>query len=156
MPLKDLAAQVLKKYWEGNLPVDPSAIAKAMGARVQPDHVCSSLSGSFTLTDKGPLILFNPTENEMRQRFTIAHELGHYVLGHGNEFRDSARSFNANGYDPKETAANQFAASLLMPASAITHFVRDKGMSDIQLLAAKFFVSEVAMKYRLKNLGYVS
>jgi Zn-dependent peptidase ImmA (M78 family) len=59
-------------------------------------------------------------------------------------------------YDPVESSANRFAAELLMPESAVRSMISDKAYSNLSALATAFNVSEVAMKYRLKNLGLVS
>lgn len=55
-------------------------------------------------------------------------------------------------FDPIEVEANRFAAELLMPEAAVRHYVQH-GIISISELARTFAVSEVAMKYRLKNLG---
>lgn len=58
------------------------------------------------------VIYYNPNESANRQRFTIAHELGHHVLGHtmyGDMFRDN---FKDGIYHPEEIAANSFAAEI--------------------------------------------
>jgi Zn-dependent peptidase ImmA (M78 family) len=159
MSFKDLASKVLSEHWDGQLPVNPAKIAESMGAVVTSDPEDFDdlmTSGSFSIKDGKPTIWYNTSAPEVRQRFTIAHELGHFVLGHGEAgkvFRDGARNFNASQYDPSETSANRFAASLLMPAEAVRYWVRAKKVTDITALAVKFDVSEVAMKYRLKNLG---
>ena len=85
----------------------------------------------------------------------MAHELGHYALGHGTRPRDLPTMFSSRQTDPIERDANKFAAALLMPASAIKYLVSQMGVTDISDLASTFDVSEVAMEYRLKNLGYL-
>jgi len=58
-------------------------------------------------------------------------------------------------YDPIEASANRFAAELLMPEATLRLMVADRNYASIQSLASAFNVSEVAMTYRLKNLGIV-
>jgi Zn-dependent peptidase ImmA (M78 family) len=70
-------------------------------------------------------------------------------------FRDTSSNFSSAVYDPRETAANKFAAALLMPAFAVKALVKD-GHTDLEDLAEMFVVSSVAMKYRLKNLGFLA
>lgn len=99
----------------------------------------------------------------MRRRFTIAHELGHHVLGHLREAiasggnaelpRDGNVTYSLAFYDQKEVDANKFAAELLMPESAVAYFV-DKTTKNLSELARTFNVSDTAMSYRLSNLGY--
>ena len=156
MKIGDMAAQVLKRYWNKELPVDPTAIARALKAQVVEDNLLGDISGQFSLDDDGAVIRFNPREPRVRQRFTIAHEIGHYVLAHGDNFRDPLRNFSASNYDPKEVGANRFAAALLMPEIAIEYWVMSQGVTDLSVLAEKFDVSEAAMKYRLKNMGLIS
>jgi Predicted Zn peptidase len=151
---KQMAQEVLRKHWDRRVPVDPAALAVKMQAKVVGTDL-GELSGKFTLTQAGPLIEFNATEPEVRQRFSIAHELGHFVLGHGSAFRDPAKNFSASHFDYNEVDANKFAAELLMPESAVAQFVRDDELYDLRALAKRFHVSEAAMKYRLKNLGWI-
>lgn len=83
-------------------------------------------------------------------RFSIAHELGHYVL-HSNmgERKIFAQRNYANSR--VEWEANWFAASLLMPRK---HFLKEaEKNSDPNVLAAKYLVSPVAANVRKKTLG---
>lgn len=117
-----------------------------------------------------PLIGYNQTESEVRQRFTIAHELGHLFL-HNNgvldgvyvdrsaeytiEFRNEVSS---SGEVRKEREANAFAAALLMPKSLLLEEIEQHHLNladddSLIVLAKKFNVSVSAMAYRLLNLG---
>jgi Zn-dependent peptidase ImmA (M78 family) len=100
-----------------------------------------------------PLITYNYSEPLVRQRFTIAHEIGHHVHGDLNAPRDSSVQFSARSHDPKEVAANRFAAALLMPAALVKHAVYKDSITDLRELAKKFGVSTAAMEFRLKALG---
>lgn len=149
---------VLDRHWDGKLPVDPEAIAKSMGIRVVPEFDLGGASGLIELERDGlATIYYDMTEAPVRQRFTIAHEIGHYALGHldryQTRFRDTSANFRTYQADPSETAANQFAADLLMPERIVRYAVLDKGVQDVGRLANLFFVSQVAMGYRMKNLG---
>jgi Zn-dependent peptidase ImmA (M78 family) len=149
-----LAKEVLRTHWNRRIPVDPAALATSLDATVIAADL-GELSGQFTMTDSGPVIRYNQHEARVRQRFSIAHELGHYVLSHGDAFRDPAKNFRASQFDHKEIAANQFAAEVLMPEEAVSELIQG-GISNLRSLAAHFDVSEAAMKYRLKKLGWVS
>jgi Zn-dependent peptidase ImmA (M78 family) len=149
------AREVLAKYWDGELPIDPSAIAKKMGIVVTP-VTCCGYSGKAFQEDDQAVIEYDRDEYSLRQRFTIAHELGHHVLGHtgnGHQFRDEASKFNLNVPIPEESQANKFAAELLAPEMAIKHLIFKEKINSLTKLAEKFSVSTVAMKYRLTNLG---
>ena len=100
----------------------------------------------------GPVIEYNMADSMTRQRFTIAHEIGHYVLQHGNAPRDSAQNFGSRVNSPIERDANQFAAELLMPEEAVVAMI-NQGYRSPETLAQLFMVSPAAMGYRLANLS---
>lgn len=157
------AEQLLLQHWDGRLPVDPRAIAERLGVRVESephlwedDRFGTPLSGKLDIDAHGQsVIAYASSEPLVRQRFTIAHELGHFVLKHGSRFRDPTLNFNSSNYDPKEAAANRFAAELLMPSALLERQLL-AGVGDVAELARRFGVSEVAMKIRLKTLGWLS
>lgn len=148
------AAEVLRAYWDQKLPIRVDLIAQRMGVGLFPRPM--NYSGHFVAADHEgnstgrPAILFNTNESASRQRFTIAHELGHFVLGHGTSPRDTSQVFASS--NPKERAANQFAAHLLMPADAIRMMV-SQGHTSTNDLAGIFGVSPAAMGYHLVNMG---
>lgn len=155
---KMTAKDVLAAHWDGKVPVRPVAIASAMGVKVFKSNDLD-VSGLIRLDGGQPKITYNANEIPVRQRFTIAHELGHYALGHlsGGKtmWRDPRENFYSSAHNPKEVEANRFAARLLMPADAVRLAVRN-GVRNITALADLFQVSEVAMKYRLINLGMLN
>ena len=124
------------------------------------------------------LIGVNASHIESRKRFTIAHELGHFML-HGNKevFVDTDKNLfirfrkKQTHYSLEEAEANAFAAELLMPEDwLITDFKallatikQSLGKLEsfhydfiVRSLAEKFSVSDKAMKIRLDNLSLVS
>lgn len=150
------ATQVIAEYWDdGILPVVPACIAAQMGVAVLADP---KLVASGHYEPKGfndsPLITYNPTEPPVRQRFTIAHELAHFVLNHGARDRDTPDNFTMAVHDQKEVAANKFAVCLLIPKSFVDAIVQVNMVRSLPKLAKIFGVSKVAMSYRLKELGY--
>ncbi len=118
-------------------------------------------------------IWVNPADAPVRQRFTIAHEIGHYVLHHlhnTNSILDDNIVFNRSAeWSKRESEANNFAARLLMPSEKIIEVAKliiseYKNQNDsskmpvsdfVKKMAEKFFVSTTAMEYRLKNLGII-
>lgn len=151
------AKEYLDAYWDWKLPVKPEEIARKAKVFVQKDErlVGKGLSGAFFLDNATPTILVNPQEPLIRQRFTIAHELGHFALQHGNAFRDPISNYSSQAADPREVSANKFAAELLMPAFAVGFLIQKKGITRLDELANAFQVSQVAMKFRLSNLGWI-
>ncbi|SDG23154.1 ImmA/IrrE family metallo-endopeptidase [Idiomarina zobellii] len=122
-------------------------------------------------------IWVNPTEPPVRQRFTLAHELGHLVYdvyphiddsNYDEVITDSIVTLNRDETSTyRETRANRFAAQLLMPAVLIKQEIdrlrellkkEERKITTEQLLelfSSKFDVSRDAMRYRLQNLGYL-
>ena len=150
---------VLASQWDGLLPINPSAIAQRYGIEVIPLNPAEGLSGLADVRDDGTKIIgYNPNEPRYRIRFTIAHEFAHHLLGHtqGNKacFRDFTEGNHYYENPAIETAANKFAAELLMPEKAITVAIERQGVTKIAQLANVFDVSESAMYWRLRNLGY--
>lgn len=152
------AVDVLRMHWDGNLPVRVDDIARRMGLQVikrtSPEFQYSGYFRDASDSVNGiPLIEFNGYDSFTRQRFTIAHELGHYVLRHGTSPRDYPTSFTRGTTDPREREANQFAAEILMPVDTVHHVVMRGYASTIDEIADLFGVSTLAMGYRLDNIG---
>ena len=129
-----------------------------MGIRVRIDNSMGE-SGTIELTADGPLIFHKGTEVAERRRFTVAHEIGHFALGHlklgTTKYRDFTANFSSNSVNSEEREANSFAAQLLMPAKTLKFMVSVNQITDVDALAKEFGVSQVAMKYRLTNIGLV-
>jgi Zn-dependent peptidase ImmA (M78 family) len=143
-----------------NIPVDPISIAKSHGITVLAKNDLGDISGSICNNNGHITIEYNKNENKLRQRFTVAHELGHYLSGHVDTnnkcFRDSSQSYSKNHYDFQEVEANRRAAEILMPEEVLKHIIFSEGITNITDLSQKFIVSELAMQYRLKNLGWIN
>jgi transcriptional regulator with XRE-family HTH domain len=138
------------------LPVPVEDLAALCGAHVLRCSFDDALSGLVVELDVGPVIAVNADHVPVRQRFTIAHELGHLILGHGPQFYIDLQSRPEDGDPPgyharHEREANDFAANTLMPAAMVrASFGRRK---TVEPLARTFGVSDLAMRYRLANLG---
>lgn len=151
------------------LPIDVMAIAQALNLTVIKANLGAGVSGLLISSGTGAQICVQEHDAPVRQRFTIAHECAHHVLGHQFETGEhvlvdkgyyiSERGPRASdGVDPKEIEANQFAASLLMPSKLVRAKVAELGGpplldSDVSELTGIFEVSEQAMTIRLKTLG---
>ncbi len=121
-------------------------------------------SGLLLRKDGAALIGINSDEHPRRQRFTIAHELGHFFLHQSNEaFVDYRRDGKKHPRTQKEREADAFAASLLMPRQTLrkdfskiaadSFFDEEQLQSTVTFLADKYEVSEEAMRIRLMTLG---
>jgi Zn-dependent peptidase ImmA (M78 family) len=145
-------------------PVNIEAIIRALGLRLDKkadlDH---QISGVIERTDDGSYkISANKEDHYFRRRFTMAHELGHYLyhahlLGEGVDDNQAYRSSedgpyaNPNIGKREETEANRFAAMVLMPSDKVR--AEWQRLRDPENLAKKFQVSKQAMEIRLKSLG---
>jgi len=168
--IRNLAGHLLEAHRIESVPVQVEEIAITLGIRIQYEPAENELSG-FLLRDlsrQKTIIGVNKDHPSTRQRFTIAHELGHYLL-HEQEklhvdrrFQIQLRDENSStGENEAEKEANLFAAELLMP----THFIHEdlatiealdlEDDSLISGLAKKYEVSTQAMTFRLAYLGYV-
>lgn len=118
----------------------------------------STLSGSLSKIGGSWVIRINKYHSLTRQRFTIAHELGHYIFHKDdddsqNEFVDTTffRGMTSNNL---EYTANRFASDLLMPEEDVRKLIDNENVRSISDLALKFGVSSAAMLYRVKELDY--
>lgn len=139
-------------------PVRLSALASALGLRVISAQLPSGISGEIRPdpeTGAGFSIRVNKNDPARRQRFTVAHEIGHYLL-HRNEIGDGITDdvlYRSSLSDAREAQANRIAADLLMPDRLVA-FWKDKAAAlgeedSVSFLADKFNVSTAAMKIRL-------
>ncbi len=153
-------------------PVPVERIARSLGAVVsyQPFDADDISGLLYRAPDSAPIIGVNSANAKVRQRFTIAHELGHLLLHNAYglilerhlqiNFRDAARSTASS---QEEIEANQFAAEMLMPREllqrALTALLAGRPVPDSELvmrLAGRFEVSRQAMEYRLASLGMLT
>lgn len=158
------AREVLATHWSGRpaesqLPVDPVHIARTVGINVYQSEFENALSGMLYKADadSGTDIFLNSEHAPVRQRFTCAHELGHYF---GMYYSDAGlpdsfvhyRDRRAEcGTYAEEIYANNFAAELLMPEDRVREMYK-LGFTKIAM-ASRFKVSVDSMGYRLDNLG---
>ncbi len=167
---EDAAVRVLAEFGNTHFPVPVERIAKQRGARVVYEPMEGGISGMLYRDAKQVIIGVNSHHAVTRQRFTIAHEIGHLELHKGRPMIvDHVFRANVNFRDPRasratdaeEIQANQFAAELLMPKQAVVERVarqrRDYPATAEDLLVAElaryFNVSTEALNYRMVNLG---
>ncbi|WP_404474210.1 ImmA/IrrE family metallo-endopeptidase [Microbacterium aerolatum] len=150
------AERILADYWDVNeVPVNPVAIAKRLGAEVYTAQLPSDVSGIFQrdadLIDK---IYLDSDDSVARQRFTAAHEIGHLLrVPEGDtavriERRDTRAT---TGRDPEEVFANSFSAALLMPRSVIRRLLAANVSRAV--IAKSLRVSQEALNNRIDNLS---
>lgn len=132
--------------------IDVGACAKAVGLPIYSLDLPDGVSGMLRRNKDGSFECYvDRSEPSVRQRFTAAHELGHYVLHRDNigETLEDNYLLRAEGMSSsQETEANYFAADLLMPRDLIAKAI-EAGTRDVRALARLFKVSEIAMSIRL-------
>lgn len=151
------AREILDEFWpERFLPVDPVQIARNMGVEVFSAELGNDVFGLIYGSPGGAEIFIDRDQPPNRYRFTVAHELGHYVEhserpGPAAEMDYVDRRSDDDRGSPEEVYANQFAGALLMPEKDLRD-QRARGLNDVQL-ARLFDVSLSALRYRLQLLG---
>lgn len=125
-------------------------LAAVMGLTVIRQPLPNSISGYLKVYKEGWEIGINSLHHPNRQRFTMAHELGHYFLHRDRgEFEDGLLFRKDNQSNPAERQANEFAALLLMP---LVEFKRALRNNDISIVATYFGVSQQAAEYRRESI----
>lgn len=163
---KPKPAEILAEWKQSKPPVDVAFLAEKAGVNLVYDELDDDVSG-FLIKNKGKVFLaVNSNQHPNRQRFSIAHELGHYYL-HLNSssavFIDKTVYYrnvdSSSGKYQQEIEANAFAADLLMPKGMLEKELEKFGEEltgmDIYRLANRFGVSQQAMELRLQNLGLI-
>ena len=103
-------------------PVDVEALAKDFNISIVNKDWPDDWSGAIGKDDNGFFIIVNKNHPKVRQRFTIAHEIAHYVLHRdkiGNGIKDDWKYRSRNISDTDEREANKLAAEILMPADLV-------------------------------------
>lgn len=152
---REKVEELLKEFNIDDYPIPIVKIAENLGFEVYEAEFGNDESGLLYYSkDKEKIILLNKNDIPTRKKFTIAHELGHYL----NEF-ESGQIYahrNSNSSDPNyESEINRFASELLMPTKILKNFLEniDYKSKDFDfvasLIASAFLVSFSAAKVRL-------
>lgn len=159
LEIEKRAEEVLKKANVRTIPVPIEDVAYSEKIKIS-KAPSADFSGLLIRKDGHALIGVNSSEAVVRQRFTIAHELGHFFLHPQKDTFVDFRKGNKKGEvrSPREKHADMFAAALLMPKDRLLKDfkkVAKDGFSEhsIGTLAKQYAVSEDAMRIRLINLS---
>lgn len=138
-----------------DVPVNVRAIAEFLGLEVVEEPMDDDLSGYLEFRGGVWVVGVNAFHHQNRKRFTIAHEIAHFVLHSGQQvsFHDKTFARRADDANPMEREADRFAAQLLMPEAKVRQLIAS-GLTTLSGLAAQFGVSALAMRYRVQTLGY--
>jgi Zn-dependent peptidase ImmA (M78 family) len=165
------ARELLVRLNIRGVPVPVERIGKALGAVIRYSPLDEELSGMIYVKDGLPIIGVNALHHPNRQRFTIAHEIGHLEM-HRDQITDRVhvdKTFpikvgglqrnakSALGTEPVEIEANRFAAALLIPESYLDQVLGDQDFdidddAPLEDLARKLRVSKQALEFRIRNL----
>lgn len=147
--------------YRNTAPWDVIGLCNAIGIQCETKTLSDNVAGSICkLNDNKYQILVNKQDTETKQRFTIAHLLGHFYLHRQTinfiRTEDKRYTSEANNFactpemKTQEKEANAFAADLLMPKDKIEKYLNDGYLfSDIQTMLK---VSESALRFRLETL----
>jgi predicted transcriptional regulator len=135
-----------------SVPVKVGELARALGLEVVVAPLPLNISGSIEPRGNTFVIKVNRYEAKARQRFTIAHEIAHYLL---HRDRISGGLVDSVLYRSKlasrlEAEANRLAADIIMPRDAIGELISEADADErVDRLAEKFNVSRQAAEIRL-------
>jgi len=167
--IQEMVFALLKRHKITEPPVPVEKIARAEGATIYTKPLDGEMSGFF-YRDKGNVVIgVNTKQSPVRQRFTIGHELGHFLLHVFDQIHWDHDSFrvllrgpkSSEGTDVGEIEANLFAAELLMPTSFLERDLKVGDTFDvldddkIGELAKKYGVSTQALLIKLSRMGYL-
>lgn len=166
--IESLIEEILATYQIEQAPVPVEQIAKAKGARIFYQSLEDNVSGFLYRDTAQAVIGVNTHHAPVRQNFTMAHELGHFLL-HDQEQLHIDREFrvrlrddvSSQGTDEAEREANFFAASLLIPKCFLEKDLASEQFVDmfddylVTDLARKYGVSTQALAIRMQTLGYI-
>ena len=132
-----------------------AAVEELAGIPVTVARLPKGIAGMYVRRREQPFIFVNGSHPPVRQRFTIAHELGHHVLGHRQRIDESQDVFGSPK-DPDEVAANYFAGAFLVPRTAVRnwadrHAERPRDLELVVRTAAFFGVSARTARIRLER-----
>jgi Zn-dependent peptidase ImmA (M78 family) len=152
------AKETLSVFWgDEGYPIDPIAIARRLGVEVFVADLPDTVSGMLRKEQNEAASIYIDTDDpRVRQRFTCAHEIGHYLRHTSSDdgaiaFVDYRGATASRGDDSEEIFANEFAAELLMPESRLRQLF-GAGFRELEF-SEYFGVSVESAKWRLVNLG---
>ncbi|KPZ01417.1 ImmA/IrrE family metallo-endopeptidase [Pseudomonas syringae] len=136
-------------------PLDVQKLLSVLGVELLSVPMKDEISGVLSRLENkdGWVVKVNALHHPNRQRFTIAHEIGHYCRHRWQQKEFQDLNFFRNGdSNPMEAEANRFASELLMPEQTFKEKVR-LFAGSIEAIAQYFKVSTLAVRVRAKNLG---
>jgi len=158
------ARNIHQEFGAGRTPTPLAKITRKLNILVDYTPLDRELSGMAMIKDGQKLIWVNSLHHPNRQRFTLAHEIGHHVL-HEDILQQGVHvdkgvlrrdTVSSAGTEQIEIAANAFASELLVPQTTLKDLIdKEFDLDDngsIEKLAKKFRISTAAVQFRLMRL----
>ncbi|AGB03367.1 helix-turn-helix domain-containing protein [Methanoregula formicica] len=143
------AAKDLRKVWDlGSDPIENlTTLLEDKGIKIGIISGITKFDALFTECDDNPIIVLKKDLPRARQRFSLAHELGHCLL-------------DVEGGLDEEKAMHRFAGAFLVPSEKVIFELGEKrhklSLKELMLLKEKYGLSMAAWVYRAKDLGIIS
>ena len=157
-----LAAAALARAAEAGLPLTgtslPALVEKAFGADVAVVALDEGFDGLAASSEEAKLIVVGTSQVPARQRFTLAHELGHLLAGDDQGVHlDKDVYDRAQAKDPSEMRASGFASAFLMPEDILRPAAGTAGLTEdaFAALSCELQVSPSALAIRLQQLRLI-
>lgn len=144
-----LAKQEAREIWNNHcnkeIPVVLDVIIKAIAVPIKATQL--NCEGITRMDENGLFfIMYNTNSSITRQRFTVAHEIGHITLDHILLGSDSSKCL----HEKQEKEANAFASELLIPSSDLKKFMKNKD-KNIKDVMSRYQVSKDAAFYAING-----
>lgn len=151
------------------VPVEIIKIANYYGFSVFEFDMEDEVSGMILVNDNtiekygtNKIIVVNSNHSSTRKRFTVAHELAHYIIQ--GKPRKCYAHRDSGVYNSEEREANSFASALLMPEDDLRSFIdsyevhygnKPTALNAVKLVMMRYNVSQSAAQVRLIKLGII-
>lgn len=161
--MEDISGMLIEHYGVASIPIPIIDIMKDIGFNIYKHKLEDDLSGYIIINDElknvtgtSKIVCVNELDNVGHQRFTVAHELAHYLF----DYKENEPYFNTykttdNATNLPERRANKFAANLLMPKTFFIdeyNSIKNKDINILAYLADRFKVSSKAIEKRMEEL----
>jgi Zn-dependent peptidase ImmA (M78 family) len=151
-----MAVMQAMEHWDNVFPVDAAKIARSLGVEVDvSSEMDAAMLGRFEFVNGRPRITVNANSDDVSRRYAIAHELGHYILRHGDYFEDTSHALANDPRTVRDALANEFARELLMPEFAFETLIMKRHMVDPREMIEVFGVSMANLEHRLEVLEWI-
>jgi Zn-dependent peptidase ImmA (M78 family) len=156
---KNLAEKVLRDNFIKEAPVNADALARIYNLKIyycnfEPDY--SNLSGF--LRKNRNMIFVNCDDPVKRKNFIVAHELGHYLLGHTDEEEKGYAALYrgpiiVQAETDAEREATVFAANLIIPDRLLVYWIRERPLASNNILAGIYGAPPDVVGFRRQELN---